>query len=126
MKSPQQQIFDSLYALSLEQGNDTYDYLPPSEAKYPFVHIGEQFDNDTANKTNVSGELTQFIHVYNVHEKRMETTSILNNLKHAVREIRHTETFYISVRGVRQRLIVDSSTPTPLLKGMLEIDFKFN
>lgn len=125
-KSPQQELFDHLFMLSLNLNYDTYMELPPDGAKYPFVYIGEQFTSDLANKTSVTGEITQFIRVYGSNTSRRQVTDIVNALVKEIRELRHTDTFYISVKALRQQVMVETVTPSKPIVGRIEIDFKFN
>lgn len=121
-----QQIYDTLFKLSLELGYDTYNHLPSSGAKYPFVHIGEQFSDDQANKTSITGKVTQYVRIYGSNDDRMLVTSMANNLVTGIRNIRHTDTFYISVKGLRQQVMTETVTASNPIVGRLEIDFKFN
>lgn len=126
MKSPQQQLFDHLFLMSLNLGYETYMDLPPDGANYPFVYIGEQFTNDIANKTNVMGEVTQYIRIYGSNESRRQVTDLVNDLVREIRKLRHTDTFYVSVNALRQQVMVETVTPSKPIVGRIEIDFKFN
>lgn len=126
MKSPDQQIYDELFKISLELGYDTYNYLPPEGIEYPFVFIGEQISTDFTNKTMVTGEVMQRIHVYGDKDKRRQVTDMMNNLIYQIRKITHTDTFYISIKSLRKQILLDTSTNETLLHGLIEIDFKFN
>lgn len=126
MKSPDQQIYDEVFKLSLALENDTYMYLPPSGTSYPFVFVGEQIEIDTANKSTVTGEITQYIHVYDVKEKRRNVTDITNDLIREIRKMRNTDTYYVSVKNVRKQILLDTSTSETLWHGVIEVDFKFN
>lgn len=126
MKSPQQAIFDACYSVSLKNGYSTYDYLPPNKTEYPIVIISEQFSNDEANKTSVAGYVTQRINVYNVHTKRSETTDMINNIRRDLRNIKKVEGYNVRINYMSDQLLIDNSTTTPLSRGFLEIEFKFN
>lgn len=126
MKSPDQQIYDELFKISLKLGYDTYNYLPPEGTEYPFVFIGEQISTDSANKTMVIGEVMQRIHVYGDKDKRRQVTDMMNNLIYQIRKITHTDTFYISIKSLRKQILLDTSTNETLLHGLIEVDFKFN
>ena len=125
-KSPHQQIFDAIYAASLKLGYATFDYLPPSSQSLPFVFIGEQFDQDRKTKDVLYGDIQQTIHVYGSHKKRREVTTMVNQLKVAIRSIKRTPNFYVNVKNVRGRMMIDNSTSEPLLHGVIEIDLTFN
>lgn len=125
-KSPQQCIFDEVFKVSVSIGYRTFDYIPSSKAKYPFVVIGEQFDSDLINKTNVQGLVTQTIHVYHTHKKRRELTGMVNSIKEQCRKIKRAGPYSVTVRGVDGQTIIDNSTSETLLHGIIEIQFRFN
>src|SRR5690625_4591428 len=126
LKSPQQQIFDAVFAASLELGYPTYDYLPANEASYPFVFVGEQFDNDIETKGPIYGHVTQTIHVFHNYRKRRELTTMMDKLKVACRKLKRTEHFYITCRSVNAQTLIDNSTSQPLLHGIIEVEFSFS
>ena len=125
-KSPQLQIYDITYIASLDLGYSTYDYLPDESAGLPFVFIGEQFSQDRANKSTVNGNVQQTIHVYGSHKQRRQVAEMIGNLRHEIRKLKHTDNFYITVVNMNDQIIIDNSTPTTLLHGMLEVEFSFN
>lgn len=125
-KSPQQQIFDAIFKTSEALGYRTFDYLPANDAGYPFVYIGEQFDQDRNLKDVVIGTVEQTIHVYETQRKRRALTDMMDNLKRDIRKLKHTENFYISSININARTIPDNSTPQPLWHGIIEVTLKFN
>lgn len=125
-KSPQQAIFDVVFQTSLNQGYSTFDYLPPDKTKYPFVYVGEQFDEDLFTKTNVYGLVTQTIHIYHVHRKRREFTDVVNRFKLELRRLKQAEDYRITVRNMNVQTIIDNTTGEPLLHGIIEVEFRFN
>lgn len=46
-------------------------------------------------------------------------------VKDVCRKIDHTKNFAWYVRNVDQRILADDTTKTPLLHGMLDIEFRF-
>ncbi|WZY01596.1 hypothetical protein NSQ26_06040 [Bacillus sp. FSL W7-1360] len=126
MKSPQQQIFDAVFAVAVKLGYRTFDHLPATTVEYPFVFVGEQFAQDRQTKTSVYGTVQQTMHIYHMHRKRRELTDMMHALQAELRRIKHTETFYVSCKGIKLQAMLDSSTPETLLHGVLEIEFTFN
>lgn len=126
IKSPQQQIFDACFKVSLALGYSTFDYLPAKDASYPFVFIGEQFDQDRATKSGIYGRVQQTIHVYGDYKKRKQVTDMMDAIKHDLRALKRTESFYINIKGINARTIPDNSTAQSLVHGIVEIDFHFN
>jgi len=126
LKSPQQQIFDAVFLISLNLGYATFDYLPANQVTYPFVFIGEQSDQDLRTKTSIYGRVQQTIHVYHSQKKRRELTTMMNNLKTGFRKLKSTENFYVTYKNISGQVIPDNSTSEPLLHGMIEVEFQFH
>lgn len=124
--SPQLQIFNEVFKVCLALGYDTYDYLPAKDAKYPFVFIGEQFDQDRATKSIIYGRVQQRIHIYHDYKKRRELSTMMDSIKRELRKLKHTENFYVSVKNIESRTLPDNSTAQALLHGVIEVDFQFN
>ena len=126
MLSPQQQIFNEVFKVCLSLGYDTYDYLPANEAKYPFVFVGEQFDDDIATKSIIYGDVVQRIHLYHNHTRRGDLTTMMDNIKRALRKIKHTNNFFISVKRISGQTLPDNTTAQSLVHGIIEVEFQFH
>lgn len=126
LKSPQQQIYDLVFKQACNLGYEVYDYLPAKDAKLPFIYVGEQFDQDYANKSSVAGEVQQTIHIYGSYKQRRQVSTLIDKLKHDVRRVKKTDNFDITVSGLNSQIITDNSTSTTLLHGIAEFEFKFN
>jgi len=126
MKSPQQQIYDAVFKASLELGYKTLDYLPPHGESYPFVFVGEQFDQDRRTKLFIFGDVQQTVHIYHDYKKRRELTDMMNELKRKMREIKRTENFYVDCTGIESQTLIDSDGTRTLLHGILEFEFTFH
>lgn len=127
-RDPQQELFTAL-KLGLEAvGHDVYDgFLPPEGTPYPFDYLGECRMIDDANKSAVFGNVYQTIHVWhNSPQKRGTVSQMLLDIKKVCRSIDHTENFAWSVRDINQRILADNTTKTPLLHGVIEVEFKFS
>lgn len=125
---PQQELFTALLTALREQGYDVYDgFLPPEETPYPFIYLADShMVDDAGNKTILFGNVYQNIHVWHDSPKKRGTLSgILAAVKTLCRGIRYTDHFAWTVRNVDQRILPDTTTKTPLLHGLLEVEFKF-
>lgn len=120
--SPQLQIYNAVFIESMNLGYDTFDYLPADEVSYPFVYVGEQFDQDLRTKTSVYGRVQQSIHIYHSHRQRRELMTMMNNLKTEFRKLKNTENFYITVKNITSRVIPEEK----LLHGFIEVEFQFH
>lgn len=127
--SPQQEIFTAVRGIcvNLFGESNVFDYLPPDGTPYPFVFVGEQLSNDQRNKSAVFGTVNQTVHVYhNDYKKRGTTTSMVMAIQEAVRALKSTDHFHLDVRKINGQVLPDNSTATPLLHGVIEIEFYFN
>jgi hypothetical protein len=126
IKSPQQAIFDAVFLASLQLGYDTYDFLPPKGAKYPFVYIGEQFDQDRATKSRIIGRVQQTIHIYADVRSRRTMTDMMNALKVAARQLNKADGYHISIRTLNAQARNETAGTEQLKHGIIELDFQFN
>lgn len=125
---PQQELFTAL-KMSLEtKGFNVYDsVMPPENTPYPFVYLGDCQQIDDANKNAVFGNVYQTIHVWHNNPKRRGTVSeILLTIKTICRQIEHTSNFAWMFLNANQQILSDTTTKTPLLHGVLEVEWKFS
>lgn len=109
-----------------ELGYTNYDYLPMTSVPYPFVYIGEDSSTDIPNKTAIHGSYNLTLHIYNDQKKRGTTSTMMMNIKQALRELKHTQGFYISVNNISDQIIQDTTTNIPLSHGIIDVEFYFN
>lgn len=128
MHDPQQELFSKIKTSLETLGYSVYDgVLPPENTPYPFVYLGDCRQLDDENKTQIFGTVYQTIHVWsNTPQNRGTVSTMLLNIKTTCRNIGHTDNFAWMVRNVTQRIIPDATTKTPLLHGVLEIEFRFS
>lgn len=125
---PQQEIFTAV-KLGLEAiGHSVYDgFLPPDGTPYPFDYLGDCQQIDDANKSAVFGNVHLTIHLFSDNPKKRGTASaMLLEIKNVCRRIAHTANFAWSVRGISQQILMDTTTKTPLLHGVVNVEFKFS
>lgn len=125
---PQQELFTALLLGIKELGYDVYDgFLPPDDTPYPFVYLGDSQQTDDANKTAVFGNVYQTIHVWhNNPRERGVVSAILLAVRQTCRKTGHTAHFAWDLRNANQRILPDNTTQTPLLHGILEVEYKFS
>lgn len=125
---PQQELFTALLLQLQELGYDVYDtFLPPEGTPYPFVYLADNHLVDDANKTAVFGNVFQTIHIWHNNPRQRGTVSrMLLEIKNLCRKLTHTENFAWQLRNVDQQILPDNTTNTPLLHGLLEVEFKFS
>lgn len=125
---PQQEIFTELLLRIKELGYDVYDgELPPDNTPYPFVYLGDMQQTEQGTKTEVIGSVFPVIHIWHSSPKKRGTVSrMLQEIKLLCRGIEETRNFSWFVKNMNQRIITDATTKTPLLHGILEVEFAFS
>ena len=125
---PQQELFTTL-KLELEKlGYGVYDgFLPPEDTPYPFIYLADSHLIDDANKSAVFGNVYQTVHIWHNNTKQRGTVSkMLLDIKSIARRIAKTDNFSWFIRNIDQRILADTTTETPLIHGVLELEFKFS
>ena len=123
---PQQEIFTKL-KVEIEKSYDTYDgALPPENTPYPFVYLGETtLQDDYGNKTMILANVGVTIHSWSDDfTKRGTHSEMLRNGKEIARGITETTSYKWQISNIYQRQLEDNTTKTPLLHGVLEINYK--
>lgn len=125
---PQQELF-TLLKLGLEALKyDVYDgALPPEDTPYPFIYLGEAQESDTDCKNAAYGKVHQVIHVWHNNTRQRGTvSSMIFNAKKVCKNIGRSAHYSWDARGMTSRIIPDNTTKSPLLHGVLEVDFYFS
>jgi hypothetical protein len=125
-KSPEQEIFDAIYSTCLNLGYRTYDYLPPNETQYPFVYIGEVFQQDRHTKSGLFGDIQVTVHIFNDRKKRKETTTMRDTIKNELYKLKRAGNINVMLKRGTGQILIDNSTTEPLLHGILELEFTYN
>lgn len=125
---PQQELFTILKLELEKQGYDVYDgFLPPEDTPYPFIYLADSHLIDDANKSAVFGNVYQTVHIWHNNTKQRGTVSkMLLDIKSIARRIAKTDNFSWFIRNIDQRILADTTTETPLIHGVLELEFKFS
>ena len=125
---PQQELFTILKLELEKQGYDVYDgFLPPDDTPYPFIYLADSHLIDDANKSAVFGNVYQTVHIWHNNTKQSGTVSkMLLDIKSIARRIAKTDNFSWFIRNIDQRILADTTTETPLIHGVLELEFKFS
>ena len=125
--SPTHELFNAVRKLSHDLGYDTYDHLPDGSASYPFVHIGEQFEQlMTTNKDRLTGQTQITIHVWhNDWRRRSVLTEMMSDIERGLWGLRSTTRFSIRINNTNKQVLTDTSTDSTLLHGILEVDISY-
>lgn len=127
-RSPDQAIYDALYSICLNLGYDAYDYLPGKEAPYPFVFIGEIFEQSRNTKTKRIGDYQITLHIYHTEPKynRKAVTDMREAIKREYYKLKRAYGYQMIPKRHNGQIIIDTSTNIPLLHGILELDMTIN
>ena len=125
---PQQELFTELLLKLKDMEYDVYDtFLPPEGTSYPFIFIADSQQTDTQTKSAVMGNVYQTIHVWHNNPKQRGTVSqMLLDIKKVCYILEHTVNFAWMIQNVNQRILPVKTTKTPLLHGLLGVEFKFS
>ena len=125
---PQQELFTELLLELRKLGYGVYDtFLPPEGTPYPFIYLADNQQTDIKTKSAVMGNVYQTIHVWHNNPRQRGTVSgMLLDIKKVCYKLEHTENYAWMIQNVNQRILPDNTTKTPLLHGLLEVEFKFS
>lgn len=123
--SPGKQILDKIWDDLLAKGYDVYDYLPAKDVSYPFVHLGDTFDNDNERiKGLLRNEVTQRIDIYHTLKNRKQLTEMHEYIKSYLRSLHETKDYTVKLSNPITSFIgKDDSTSTTYFRGFIEVDF---
>lgn len=124
---PQQELFSRLLTELKKKGYDVYDDgLPSEDVPYPFVYLADSQQTDRVNKDVIFGSVYQTIHIWHNNPRQRGTLSaMLLDVKGICQGVRNTKNFLWCLRNVSQRIMQDNTTNSPLLHGILDIEFSF-
>lgn len=125
---PQQELFTELLLQLKKTNYDVYDtFLPPENTPYPFIYFADSRQIDQQTKGSVIGSVYQTIHVWHNNPRQRGTVSkMLLDIKKICYGLEQTVGCDWMVTNMTQRILPDNTTSTPLLHGLLEVEFKFS
>ncbi len=100
--------------------------LPPEDTPYPFSFLGECQLIDKELKNATHGTVHQTIDFWHFADQRGTLSNMMLAAKAVCRNIMQTANFSWTVRNINQRILIDKSTATPLLHGILDVEFYFS
>ena len=127
---PQQEVYTSLLvALKKrfkELGYGVYDgALPPDGTPYPFIYLADNQQIDRhAGKREIMADVHQTVHVWhNNPRERGTVSSILYGIKDTGYSLKNTANFKWELTFVDQRIMHDNTTKSPLVHGVINLEF---
>ena len=127
IKSIDQDLFDTLYALSQSLNYKTYDVRPPKSADYPFVQIGDVQLVPRAAGDRLVGSLFTTIELFGGRTQRKLLSEMTEAIfMHSI-NLRRTTSYGIAanVKGCSKQMIKDTSVPnTTLWHSVVELEYR--
>lgn len=122
---PQQELFSALQVKIKTLGYDVYDgELPPDDTPYPFVYLADSRMTDTHSKSAPLGTVYQTVHIWHSNTRRRgDLSEMMAQIKRVCRMLDETKTFSWDCRNIAQNILPDTTTRTPLLHGVLDVEF---
>lgn len=100
--------------------------LPPENTPYPFVYLENNQLIDQLTKGAVIGTVHQSVSVWHSYEKRGSLSALCLKIKDICRGISKTNNFKWFCRNIEQQILPDKTTSTPLLHGVIDVEFRFS
>ena len=123
---PQQEIYMTVKRLIHDLGYSVHEYLPGS-SEYPFVHLGEQFEQrNWTNKDMPTGQTQLTIHVWHTVRNRGSLTRMMNDIENEMWRLKSTSRFSLEMNNTNKQVLTDTTTNTPLLHGIIEVDIHYH
>lgn len=125
IKDPEQIIFDQVFKACEGLGLDTYATNPDASAPYPFVRMGEQFDQDVPTKTNkvLVGTSQLTLHIFGIESNHKLVTDIKHDIKLTLKKLDSPNFCVNQINSTTQTENPDNSVS--LLHVILTIDCEY-
>lgn len=133
MKSPEQELYDSVYSLCMKLGYDVYDHLPLENepVNYPFIVVGSMNTVTSglgANKTNFNNITKLIVDVWGDSEQRLDVSNITDEIYQNCmgKPIAKDYQFYPVQKETTKQLMQDTSVPNMIFnRAMLTLAFSY-
>ena len=127
MKQPDQLLHDEMFRISHELGYDTYTYLPPDDAAYPFVVMGETMVLPQSTKSHLIGRLSSTVHVWGHVDDRKILSDMAGQLMSSFFAIKNIDGMQFSAEVNKSSIDSnrDNSTDEVLYHFIIYTYFKF-
>ncbi len=128
MTSPQFDLFNQLFKLSKQLGYPTFDIRPMEEVGYPFVDFEDTQQLTTPTKSLRMGKILIVLNVWGDYKQRKLVSDMCEKLLCASRQdlISSDWRFSLDLNNSNIQMMIDTSTETRLIRGVLELEFYFS
>lgn len=121
--SPTEAVFRELFEVCRGIG-PTFDYLPETNEKLPFVFVGESMNTVNQN-SDLFGRVTQTIHVYGKRTQRKQIGEYMAKIHDKLLVLEGKHGYSIQLTNYFEQMIPDNSDVTPLLHGIMDITITY-
>ena len=120
--SPEQRIRIRTRVLLENLGYPVFNYLPSGERGFPLLHLGEQFkQNERLHIDKLNGRTQLTVHVWH-NDVRQEGTVM--GITYQVEQMFLKE-FGIKGEDISTEIVVDDSTDSRLLHGIINVNIQY-
>ena len=122
----EQSLYSKIRVILTNAGLDVYDTpTAPPEASYPFACFGEGGNSLTFGKNFQRGQVTETIHIWsNKPRLRGDFSRLMTKITCGIRQIDQAGGHIVIVQEINTRTILDDSTGSMLLHGVIEPTFR--
>lgn len=122
--TPTNAVFRRLFMVCMNHG-DTYDYVPDSSERYPFIWIDSERQERTPN-TELNGVTTQTVRIYGLLTDRNKIDSIATSIHDELLTVKDAFSYAINLESCEITPIKENADGTRLLHYVLDMDFRYN
>lgn len=122
--TPSNAVFRRLYMVCMTHG-DTYDYVPNSQAKYPFIWLDSETQSEGGSKDLV-GTVNKQVRVYGLLTDRNKIDGIASGIRNDLLKVRDAFDYSIQLREFVIDEIKENDNGTVLLHYSINMTFQYN
>jgi hypothetical protein len=104
---------------------DTYDYVPDAHAKYPFIWLDSELQDEGGSK-DLIGTVTQQMRIYGRLTDRNKIDSLTTLIRNDLVNARDAFDYSIRLTGFEIDPIKENDNGTPLLHYSVMATFQYN
>ena len=124
IKSPQQALFDAIYVECRALHQDTFEYLPSFDQKYPFIHIGQNINTEISNN-DLIGSISQTINIWGTKKQVAKIDELVIKVRDNLTRIKDVFGYSMYLSNINIQKINDNTTTELLIHIVMECDFNY-
>ena len=128
--TPDSLVFDSVFYVSSLIHENTTDYIKGTDEELrnlPIILVGEATMGEGISKQDLTGSVTQTVHVYGSQKQRKEVNNIVGELVNTMKKgIPESESYRLTSPSVRLTTLTDTSMSHPLIHKIVDFTVNFS